>query len=70
MRYGCLKDLMHFWSWFGHKTNILRNFKLEILFDGTYRINQVSLKNIDTWPSYGPKWPSKYKLFHIWAYAF
>ena len=53
--------LMDFWSFFGHKTNILRNCKLEIAenvqFEGNYRINRVSLKNIDILPSYGPKLP-------------
>ena len=56
---------MNFWGFFGHKTDILRNFKLKIadnivLFDGTYRKNQVLLQNIDIWASNGPKWPSKY----------
>ena len=35
---------------------------------GNYRINLV--KNIYIWPSYRPKQPSKYQLFHIWAYVF
>ena len=28
------------------------------------------MKNVDILPSYGPKWPSKYQLFHIWASVF
>ena len=28
------------------------------------------MKNIDIWPSYRPKLPSKYQLFLIWAYVF
>ena len=28
------------------------------------------MKDIDIWPSYKPKWPSQYKLFHIWACVF
>ena len=62
--------LMDVWSFFGHRTDIFRNFKLEITekFDGTYQINQVSLKNFNIWPSNWSKWPSKYQLFHIWTY--
>ena len=71
--YGCFNAFLKV---FGHKTNILKNFKLQIaenimLFGDTCWINQVSLKNIDIWPGYRPKLPSKYQLIHIiWAYVF
>ena len=29
-----------------------------------------NMKNIDSWPSNGPKLPSKYQLFHIYGHTF
>ena len=65
---------MVFWGFFDNKNHILIYFKLKLvqnmLNGGSCRLNLVSLKNIDSWPSYGPKFLSKYQLFHIYWHTF
>ena len=69
-----MANFVTFLRFIGHKMVILRDIALQIAenmqLGSKFRINLVSLENIDIWPSYGPKRLQKFQLFHIWAYAF